>query len=130
MSKANSALPVPTESEEQQTIFSWAEIQAGRYPELRLLYHIPNGGSRGKAEAGRFKAEGVKSGVPDLCLPVARGAYHGLYIELKRLQGGKTRDAQELWIEELTKQGYYAVVCRGWVEASKALLWYLRLVEQ
>ena len=76
MSKVNPALPVPTESEEQQTLFSWATMQSGRYPELRLLYHIPNGGSRGKAEAGRFKAEGVKSGVPDLCLPVARGAYH------------------------------------------------------
>lgn len=83
-----SAISVPTESVEQQCLFRWAAFQSGKYPELKLLYHVPNGGSRKKSEAGRFKAEGVKAGVPDLCLPVARGGYHGLYIELKRLKQG------------------------------------------
>ena len=69
---------VPTESVEQQSLFRWAAYQSGKYPELKLLYHVPNGGSRNKAEAGRFKAEGVKAGVPDLCLPVPRGEFHGL----------------------------------------------------
>lgn len=64
---------LPTEAEEQATLFSWAAMKRGKYPELDLLFHIPNGGSRGKAEAARFKAEGVKPGVPDLFLPVARG---------------------------------------------------------
>lgn len=77
-----SKMPVPTEAQEQMTLFSWAAMQSGKYPELNLLYHVPNGGSRHKAEAGRLRAEGVKAGVPDLCLPVARGQYHGLYIEL------------------------------------------------
>lgn len=63
-------LPVPTEAQEQMTLFSWAAMQSGKYPELNLLYHVPNGGSRHKAEAGRLRAEGVKAGVPDLCLPV------------------------------------------------------------
>ncbi len=126
MSKAKLSMPAPTESEEQQILFEWALLQTGRYPELELLYHIPNGGSRSKAEAGRFKAEGVKSGVPDLCLPVARGGFHGLYIELKRITGGKTSTDQRSWIEKLTEQGYRAVICRGWEEASKALIWYLR----
>lgn len=83
-------MPVPTEAQEQMTLFSWAAMQSGKYPELNLLYHVPNGGSRHKAEAGRLRAEGVKAGVPDLCLPVARGQYHGLYIELKRQRGGRT----------------------------------------
>lgn len=87
-------LPVPTEAQEQMTLFSWAAMQSGKYPELNLLYHVPNGGSRHKAEAGRLRAEGVKAGVPDLCLPVARGQYHGLYIELKRQRGGRTSDHQ------------------------------------
>lgn len=78
-------MPVPTEAQEQMTLFSWAAMQSGKYPELNLLYHVPNGGSRHKAEAGRLRAEGVKAGVPDLCLPVARGQYHGLYIELTGL---------------------------------------------
>lgn len=126
MSKATDYLPIPTESEEQQTLFSWVEVQKGRYPELGLLYHAPNGGRRSKAEAGRFKAEGVKSGVPDLCLPVARGGFHGLYIELKRLKGGTVSSSQKAWIAALVEQGYHATVCRGWAEASEVLLWYLR----
>ena len=80
MHNKTSAVSVPTESVEQQCLFRWAAFQIGRYPELKLLYHVPNGGSRKKSEAGRFKAEGVKAGVPDLCLPVARGCSHGLYI--------------------------------------------------
>ena len=116
---------VPTESQEQQQLFSWAAWQAGKYPELKLLYHTPNGGSRGKAEAGRFKVEGVKAGVPDICLPVARGNYHGLYIELKRLKGSKITPEQTAWIADLEAQGYRAVICKGWETASKEILRYL-----
>lgn len=91
-----------------------------------MLYHVPNGGSRNKAEAGRFKAEGVKAGVPDLCLPVARGGFHGLYVELKRLRGSKTSEDQIMWMEELTKQGYCVALCKGWEAAANAILEYLK----
>lgn len=47
-------MPVPTEAQEQMTLFSWAAMQSGKYPELNLLYHVPNGGSRHKAEADGF----------------------------------------------------------------------------
>lgn len=124
-----SAISVPTESVEQQCLFRWAEFQSGRYPELKLLYHVPNGGSRKKSEAGRFKAEGVKAGVPDLCLPVARGGYHGLYIELKRLKHSKTSEDQKAWIEKLNEQGYCAVVCKGWEAAAKVITEYLNMEE-
>ena len=67
----------------------------------------------------------MKSGVPDLCLPVPRGAYHGLYIEMKRLRGNTTTEDQDDWLEFLTRQGYLAVVCRGWEAASKIILGYL-----
>ena len=101
----NSRLPVPTEAQEQITLMNWAALQSGKYPELKLLYHVPNGGSRNKAEAGRLRAEGVKAGVPDLCLPVPRGGYHGLYIELKRQRGGRASDNQVEWLDALSKQG-------------------------
>ena len=77
-------LPVPTEAEEQIALFEWAALQSGRFPELALLYHVPNGGSRNKIEAARLRAQGVKSGVPDLCLPVARGGNHGLLRRVDR----------------------------------------------
>lgn len=54
-------MPPPTEDVEQMCLFRWADAQSGKYPELSLMYHIPNGGKRGKAEAGRFRAMGVKS---------------------------------------------------------------------
>jgi hypothetical protein len=71
-------------------------------------------------------AEGLRSGVPDLCLPVARGGWHGLYIELKRQDGGRLTDAQRGWLEALSEEGYRAVLCRGFDEASEVILAYLR----
>ncbi len=117
---------VPTEDEEQIALFGWAGLAAGAHPELRLLFHIPNGGSRGKAEAGRFRAMGVKSGVPDLFLPVARGPWHGLFVELKRTKGGRVSREQAAWIRELEAQGYCAVVAYGWEQARAEIEEYLR----
>jgi hypothetical protein len=81
--------------------------------------------TRHKAEAGRLRAEGVKAGVPDLCLPVARGQYHGLYIELKRQRGGRTSDHQSEWLDALSAQGYKAALCYGWEQAAGTIIEYL-----
>ena len=77
------------------------------------------------AEAARFKAEGVKAGVPDLFLPVPRCEKHGLWIEMKRREGGRVSEHQSEWIQQLLAQGYAVEVCYGWEEASKVLLGYL-----
>jgi hypothetical protein len=121
------ALPVPVESVEQQCLFRWAFMEEAAHPELKWLYHVPNGGKRNKREAARLRDEGVKPGVPDLCLPVPRGDYHGLYIEMKRIRGGTTSDDQKDWLAELQRQGYYACVCRGWEEAAHTIIAYLEL---
>lgn len=118
---------MPLESEEQITLFQWARLQSGKYPELSLLYHVPNGGSRNRAEAARLQAEGVKAGVPDLCLPVPRGGFHGLYIELKRQKGSKTSDDQKAWLSNLEKQGYFVALCKGWEAAAKVITEYLTM---
>lgn len=88
-------MAIPTEETEQITLFNWARTQQHKYPELRLMYHIPNGGQRSKSEAARFKAAGVRAGVPDIFLPCPRSRYHGLYIELKRVKGGRVSGDQE-----------------------------------
>ena len=123
------SLPVPTESVEQQCLFRWAAFQSGRFPELALLYHVPNGGSRKKAEAGRFRAEGVKAGVPDLCLPVARNGKHGLYVEMKWGKN-KTTGEQDWWLEQLRQQGYETAVCWTAEEAMDTIAGYLGVIEQ
>lgn len=118
---------VPTEEQEQITLFNWAAMMSNtKWPELELMYHVPNGGYRNKAEAGRFRAQGVKSGVPDIVLPVARGGWHGLYIELKRTEGGRVSEEQRWWLGKLNTQGYYTAVCRGWEEAKDAIEGYLQ----
>ena len=117
---------VPTEDQEQIALFNWAAwMSKTKWPELAMMYHVPNGGYRNKAEAGRFRAQGVKSGVPDIVLPVARGGYHGLYIELKRTVGGRVSEEQREWLGKLNAQGYYTAVCKGWEEASHVVRSYL-----
>lgn len=115
-----------TEAQHQAALFNWAWLVRNRYPELALLYHIPNGGSRNKAEAANLKRQGVKPGVPDLCLPVPRGQYHGLYIELKT-EKGRTSTAQDWWIRELNAQGYFTEVCHSWESAVRVIEWYMNL---
>lgn len=119
------ASPVPTESQEQQRLFQWARMQEGKYPELSLLYHIPNEGKRSRANGRRMVAEGLKKGVPDICLPVARGGSHGLYIELKRTKDWKITKEQESWMRELMEQGYEVGLCIGWEKAAEMIRNYL-----
>lgn len=112
------------EAAEQEKLFRWAGFAMGKYPELALLYHIPNGGSRNKIEATNLKRQGVKSGVPDLCLPVARGKYYGLYIEMKYGKNKPTEN-QARWLHCLAQQGYAAAVCYSWEDAKNTLEKYL-----
>lgn len=107
-------------------VIKWAQMQESKYPELKLLHAIPNGGHRHLVVARKLKAEGVKSGVPDLFLPVARQNYHGLYIEMKTPKG-KIQDSQKWWLEELDKQGYYCVVCREVEQTIETIISYLKL---
>ncbi|MBK1727652.1 VRR-NUC domain-containing protein [Halorhodospira neutriphila] len=114
----------PSEHEEQAALFRWAALQQRRRPELALLHAIPNGGDRHPAVAARLQAEGVRAGVPDLCLPVARGGWHGLYVELKTRRGRPSR-RQRAWLRALRAQGYRAELCRGWPQARAVIESYL-----
>ena len=113
-----------SEETEQMALIDWCNINTCKYPELELIYHVPNGGKRSKTEAVRLKRAGVKKGVPDLCLPVPRRKYHGLYIEMK-YGNGRTSKEQKDWIKKLNEQGYYAVVCNGFEEAREVIEKYI-----
>lgn len=114
-----------SEHDEQAALFQWAHYQQSITPELAMLYAIPNGGHRHKAVAAKMKAEGVKSGVLDVCLPVARQGYHGLYIEMKYGRNKPTPEQQE-WARRLTEQGYKTVFCWSFYEAKNELEEYLK----
>lgn len=118
-----------TEGGAQAALFCWAQQNILQYPQLKWLFHIPNGGFRDKITAAKLKAQGVKAGVPDICLPVKKYLYHeftycGLYIELKVGKNKATKE-QEEWLAHLFEQGYDVAVCHGWEEARDKILKYL-----
>lgn len=117
-----------TEDQHQMAVIKWSQQASIRkkYPELKLLYHIPNERKCAPGQGMKLKRMGVRSGVPDLELPVARGRYHGLYIEMKT-ENGRTSDQQKWWVNELTLQGYLCSVCYGWEDAVKEIERYLQL---
>jgi hypothetical protein len=128
---------MPTEHQEQVAVIEWTESQKARLPEASLIYANANGGERPSVklfrhsalvrfseEGLRLKKEGVKPGIPDLCLPVARRQWHSLYIEMKRLNGNPTVD-QDLWMAVLTLQGHAVSLCRGADEGIAAIEGYL-----
>ena len=109
-----------SEHDEQVKLFQWARMSEGRWPELALLHAIPNGGKRHVAVARKLKAEGVKAGVPDICLPVGRSGWNALYIELKHGRNKATQE-QQMWLWALTQEGNRAEVAYEF-EGARALL--------
>lgn len=117
-----------TEHQNQVNVMRWSMLHRAEYPDLKLLHAVPNGGTRDPIEGKHLQEEGLKPGVPDLDLPVARGKYHGLRLEMKT-DTGRTSDAQDWWIAELLKQGYFVEVCHGWESAVRVIRWYMELGE-
>lgn len=109
---------IPSEDQEQIKLAAWLTKQGIRF------YAIPNGGKRNLLEAVKLKRMGTMSGVPDLCIPIPSGRYHGLYIELKREKGGKVSESQSDWLAFLREKGYYAQVAKGFEEAKEMILHY------
>lgn len=115
----------PIEDTEQELVIRWSIGAAEAWPELAALFAIPNGGFRTKRTAALLKRTGTKAGVPDLCLPVPRGGFCGLYIEMKRRAGGVVAPAQREWHTRLRMYGHMVEVCRGHEEAIAVLRDYL-----
>lgn len=112
---------IPKEEVEQIWLVNWLRK---RYPHLKFSASA-NGGSRHIAEAVKFKRMGVSKGFPDIEIPVARKSYHGLYIELKRQEGGVLKKEQKEWLAFLSAEGNLAVRCDGFKEAANLIEDYL-----
>jgi len=112
---------VPTEEQEQIILSTWMTKKGIRH------YAVPNGGRRSFSEGVKFKRSGVSPGVPDIVVPYPRSSYHGLYIELKRKEGGVVSQYQADWLTFLRGQGYRADIARGFDEAKAIVEQYLRI---
>jgi hypothetical protein len=107
-----SADRIPTEHEEQRELVRWFRQT---WPGVRI-FAIPNGGARSLATAGRLKAEGVSSGVPDLFIPA-----WGLWVEMKRTKGGSLSPEQKNWIAYLESVEFCCIVGKGAEDAKKQI---------
>jgi hypothetical protein len=95
---------IPTEHTEQRELVRWFRQT---WPTVRI-FAIPNGGARSMATAGRLKAEGVSSGVPDLFIPAWR-----VWVEMKRSKGGSVSAEQKDWMTYLESVNYFCIVGKG-----------------
>lgn len=88
------------------------------------LLAIPMGGRRNPREGARLKAEGAKPGVSDLMLPLRRGGFAGLWLEMKA-PGNKPTPLQLEWLERMLLAGYRAEWRDNWGDAAELIADYL-----
>jgi len=125
---------------DQVQVINWCELNKKLYPCLGFIYAIPNAGQRHPAVGAKMKAEGLKKGMLDLCLPwpkeisVGGGSvvldhpiFHtcGLYIEMKAKPNGKLTPEQKEWIAYLLDVGYEVKVAWSADEAIGYLKEYV-----
>ncbi len=121
------------EHQHQVALIDWArrmrlpagsDIEPGAMVADYLLA-IPNGGKRSSPREGaRLKAEGVKPGVSDLLLPLRRGGFAGLWLEMKA-PGNKPTKLQREWLDRMTAAGYRAEWRDNWTAAAALIADYI-----
>lgn len=121
------------EHREQVAVIEWAEVFKATWPELEMLYAIPNGGDRDARVGAKMKREGSRKGVLDLDLPVPKhrpgtmGKYYaGCRIEMKAGKNKPTKE-QNWWAAKLTNYGHACYLCYSATEAIGALTQYCKL---
>lgn len=114
----------PLEEDEQRDFAEWLDCQGV------LWAHIPNERKASLAVLSSLARQGLKKGFPDNFIAVARGKWHGLFIELKRVKKclSVRSKEQRQWIKQLNAAGYKALFCYGAEEAKKAVREYLKEV--
>lgn len=90
-------------------------------------FHPPNGGSRNAIEGAKFKRMGVKKGILDIIIPMARKSFYGLVIELKRVDGKMSDVSEEQWewLYFFKAQNWSAYVAFGFEQAKSIVKEYL-----
>lgn len=100
---------------EQVTFVNWFR---DNYPNC-IIFAIANGEFRHIKVAERLKAEGVLSGVPDICclLPNSKT----VWVEMKKIKGSRTSSEQKELHEKMINLGHTVHICKGYQEAIKVI---------
>lgn len=99
------------------------------FPRLpdKLLFAVPNGGSRHKIEAANMKRQGVKAGVADVILQIPKKGFASLCLEFKTKTGRQSKEQRE-YQRQVEMAGSKYVVVRSVEEAIFVMKKYLDLM--
>ncbi len=107
---------------EQCALFDWIRTQKNIYP---YAFHIANERKCSIYRGKILKRMGVKSGVSDIFISIARGGFHGLWVEMKIGKNTLTPN-QKRFMDDMKYQGYETCCCYGFNEARKVIEGYLK----
>ena len=98
------------------------------HPEIAdLIFHIPN-----ESRVTQDTRIGISAGMPDYCLPIPKGEFGALYIEMKKpdLKNTKSGGLSPEQVKRIASLSlYYKVdVCYSWEEALKSVLDYMEKI--
>lgn len=112
------------EDAELIAFFDWVRWQEKKNPVLKVIHHVPNEGKTTLAGGARKKRKGCRAGILDINVPIPKGDYCGLWIELKTIKG-KVSVEQKKIIEILHRLGHCIRIAYSGEEAINILKWYM-----
>lgn len=91
-----------------------------------ITWHTANERSTSPQAGSILKRKGVLSGVADIFIARASGAWNGCFIELK-VKGGKLSPAQSKFLESMARENYFTAVRYSADEAIATIREYLQM---
>ncbi len=115
----------PSEHQIQKAFIKLVDLHLKRYPMLNILFAVPNAAKRSYALAAMLKAEGLRSGCPDIMFPYNNGKYNGLALEFKSALGKPTEN-QILFMKQLESYGWKCLLVNDSELAWNQVLDYIK----
>ncbi len=117
---------IPFENDDQRAVFEWAErqVEEKRYSELCLMYLLPHATRWSFLLMGYFE-RATNIAAPDICLPVPKGGFGALYIELRHASAARRRPDENDFVHGLRAFGNAALTVYGADEAIAVIRSYL-----
>ena len=112
------------EDAELCAFFDYVRLLENKDPRYKTIFHVANERRTSPQAGARLKKKGVRSGIPDVIVPIPSKSYHALFIEFK-VKPNKLSDNQKHMCEALHAQGYCVRIAYSSTEAITILKDYL-----